>query len=669
MAQPGATPETTDPPKKAPAEKRHWVLLLVTSTLTLVGGLLSAVAIGALLSFLPALFGVLVGLLFGMALPVFLAVRASLALKRRAWSPLLRGVAVLFLIGAAQLAFFGGVLTWSARTTAHLAATAAQALDVVGGVPILSGMLKRHAKAGGVKLPGEALRPALGPDGGVLLGPDGGVLASDGGYYTAPGDAGAHTVDGGARAVDGGAAAAHTAVALVDAGTAAVPTPLPTPPTPALLPAPFPPKAGVGLSPRGAGKPVRVACAAVQTRDGDTVLAVLTLQGGGAVAWRTVELAAVDKLGPPTLVECAEDGSTAAILGGAHVVLARPGRAGVEVVKALAPGSKLADAEVVGTRDVAVGPGGALLAVVELVRIVAGSALPAQALVSVGKAGATVVRKSGDAVPGGEANDVVHGFALKRPTGAGTALVVESYLEGGVDKGVRISGDEYALNPQRLLTVRLDAPKGPAELAGTGIEPSGIDGVHLQAFGDAALLPDGRVLVDANFVEKGPEGWLFLARPGAGIAAVGAELQSATAPWGRAAPRVQHLAADVAGTVLFRRGDGAVVLFPLDKPAQATAGLLGAEVLDPAGLVKGTLAAVDVPLLSRGAGWVVASAQVKDAKGSRDALVLASLQDLENGKAELLLSVGDPLPGSGATPRAVQSIRLGKGRDELLWQR
>lgn len=662
MAQPGATPETTDPPKKAPAEKRHWLLFLVTALFTLLGGLLSAVAIGALLSFLPALFGVLVGLLFGVALPVFLAVRASLALKRRAWSPLLRGLAVLFLIGAAQLAFFGGVLTWSARTTAHLAATAAQALDVVGGVPILSGMLKRHAKAGGVKLPGEAPRPALGPDGGVLLGPDGGILASDGGYYVEPKDAGLASVDA------GGAAPAHA-----DAGTVAtpvpVPVPTPTPPAPALLPAPFPPKAGVGLSTRGAGKTVRVACAAVQTRDGDAVLAVLTLQGGGAVSWRTVELATVDKLGPPTLVECAEDGSTAAILGGVHVVLARPGRAGVEVQKSLFPGSKLGDGEVVATRDLAVGPGGALLAVVELSRNVDGGAATSQALVAVGKAGATVVRKAGDAVPGGDAGDVAHAFALKRPTGAGAVLAVESYLEGGVDKGVRISGDEYALNPQRLLTVRLDAPKSPAELAGTGVEPSGIDGVHLQAFGDAALLPDGRALVDANFVEKGPEGWLFQARPGAGIAAVGAELRGGKGPWGSAAPRVQHLAADVAGTVLFRRSDGAVVLFPLDKPAQSSAGLLGAEVLDGAGMVKGSLASVDVPLLSRGAGWVLASAQLKDAKGSREALVLASLQDLENGKAELLLSAGDALPGGGAAPRVVQSIRLGKGRDELLWQR
>lgn len=654
MAQPGATPETTDPPKKAPAEKRHWVLLLLTVLFTLVGGALTSVAIGALLVFLPAPIGVLLGMLFGFVLPIFLAVRANLALRRRAMPVILRRLAVLFLVGAAQLAFFGGVLTWSARTTAHLAATAAQALEVVGGVPVLSGILKKHAKAGGVNLPGEVVRPAVGPDGGVLAGPDGGVLASDGGYYLEHPDAGPLMLDAGS----------HPAPS-VDAGAAAPPTP----PATALLPAPFPPKPGVGLSPRGPGKVVRTLCAALQTREGDSLLAIATLQGGGAVSWRTVELGAVEKLGPPTLVECAEDGTTAAILGGVHAVMARPGRAGVEVIKALAPGAKLADGELVATRDLAVGPGGTLLAVVELTRAVDGGAETGQALVVIAKGAAAVLRKSGDPVPGADAGDVVHGFSLKRPAGGGTVLVVESWLEGGTDRGVRISGDAYALNPQRLLAVRLDAPKAATELAASDAEPSGIDGVHLQAFGDAALLPDGRALVDANFVEKGPDGWLFVARPGAGIAAVGGELRAGTSPWGTSAPRVQHLAADVSGTVLFRRSDGAVVLFALDKPAQATAGLLGAEALDAAGMARGQVLSVDVPLLAKGAGWVLAGAQLKDARGTRDAVVLASLQDLENGKAEVLLAAGDPLPGASGTPRVVQSIRLGKGRDELLWQR
>ena len=132
---------------------------------------------------------------------------------------------------------------------------------------------------------------------------------------------------------------------------------------------------------------------------------------------------------------------------------------------------------------------------------------------------------------------------------------------------------------------------------------------------------------------------------------------------------MQYLDADLGGTALFRRADGAVVLFTIDKPAQVSAGLRGAEALSGAGVVRGAVLAVDVPLLARGGGWVLASAQLKDVNGARDALVLASLADLDNGKAEVLLATGDPVPGAVGTPRVVQSIRLGKGREELLWQR
>ncbi len=654
MAQPTATPETTDPPKKAPPGRRYLVLLAITVLSAMGGGVLAAVAVGALLAFLPALIGVILGLLPAVVLPVFLALRADLALKRRNLPLLLRRLAMLFLIGACQLAVLGAVLTWSARTTAHLAATAAQTLEVVGGVPVLSGILKKHAAAGGVALPGKAPRPAVGPDGGVLLGPDGGVLATDGGYY-------AERSDAGSLATDGGMAPRAPA----DAGAL-----LPTPPAVKLLPAAPAPKPGAALSSRGPGKPVRTACAAVTTTNGDTVVAIATLQGGGAVSWRTVELGALDKVGPPTLVECADDGTTAAILGGTTVALARAVRAGLEAVKALAPGAKLAGGDVQAVRDAVVAPGGLVLAVVDVTVAVDGGATVRHALVALGAKGApAVLRTSGDPVPGGDAGDVVHDFALKRHSGGNGALVVESYLEGGVDKGVRISGEEYALNPQRLLSLRLDAPKTMTELAGTGVEPSGIDGVHLQAFGDAVLLPDGRALVDANFVEKGPDGWLFSARPAGGVAAVGPALRAGGAPFGALAPRVQHLDADLGGTALFRRSDGAVVLFTFDKPEQMSAGLLGAEVLSGAGVVRGHVAAVDVPLLARGGGWVLASATVKDAAGARDALVLCSLDDLEHGKAEVLLAVGDPLPGAVGTPRTVQSIRLGKGRDELLWRR
>jgi hypothetical protein len=586
-------PQASAPAKKARNEPRYVVLLVLTVVGTLVGGLLASVAMGALFSFMPPLVAVLVGTLFGFALPIFLALRAAAALKRRNMPALLRRLVVMGLIGATQLAVVGGVLTWTSRGTGELAATAHAALGTFGGVPVISGLLENHATKSGALI--RKKDPAPGPDAGVLA------------------DAG--PVD----AADGG-------VAVVDAGTApalAATGPEPRPPAP---------KPGATLSPRSAG---------------------------GALTARVVDLAAHEKRGAPTLVECADDGAVAAILDGVHLLVVRPGKPVAEVVKALAPGQRLGELEIRGTRDVVIAPGGSMLAVVEV--LVEGGGI-AQRLVSVPKTGPVVVlRSAGDAVPQGSDGSVAHTWAFKRHNGSGSVLVVETYLEGGNDVGTRIGGEQYTLNPQRLLAMKIDAPKAQLEVTRTGTEPNGIDGMELQAFGDASLLADGRALFDANFIERGAEGWLFLGRVGEGVFALAPELRGGGAPWSQTPPRAMYLDAVQEGTVIFRRGDGAVVSFALDAPKTASASLLGADALDDKGNKRGSITNVDVPLLARGGEWIVASATM----AGKDAIVLASSADRANGVAEVVLAAGDALPNG----RKVQSIRLGRGREELLWRR
>jgi hypothetical protein len=619
-------------------ESRYLVLAAITVLGTAAGAGLVALAFGALLSFLPLPVGLLLGLLLGLALPLVLALRASAALKRKNRGLLVRRLVVLFLIGATQLALFGGVLNWSSRGTGDLAWTAHETLEVVGGVPVVSDLLRAHAERAGAI-------------------PDAALAAKKQALEAAP-----DVNDGGVRVADGGPAAA-----LADGGIDAAPLAPAT--ASARNPQPARPKPGVPLSPRTAGKAARTFAAAVTLSDGNTVLFVGTIAAGGAMTMRIVDLLAHEKLGDPTLVECAEDGTAAAILGGAHVVVARAGRGSAEVVKALSPGQKLGADEIQSVRDVVIGPGGAGLAIVS---VLAADGSVAERLVALpkGTAPPTVLRKAGDKVP-----DAAHeattarSWSFKKGSGAGSVLVVETFLDGGADVGTRLSGETFTVNPQRLVAIKLDAPKGLVELARTGLEPSGIAGLELQIFGDATLLPDGRAVFDANFTEKGSDGWLFVAKPSGGVFALTPEKRDMdSAPWSSSAARVRALEASAEGRLVFRRDDGAAVLLSLDRPGEAVAALLGADVLTSGGKVAGTIASVDVPSLVRGE-WVLASVQLRTAGGStRDAIVLASRADVDNGKAEVLLQVGGALPSTtGASVRSIQSIRYGKGRDELLW--
>ena len=660
MAKP-APPSTTPP--AASAEPRYAVLLVITILATVIGGLVTAVTVGALLSFLPAVVGVVLGAVVGFGLPLFLALRAAAALKRRKRGVLVRRLAVLTLVVAAQLAITGAILQYSPRTTGSLAFTAWDALDVVGGVPVVSDLLYAHAEREGA-IPGTVAKgnhgkPKVGLDGGVLLGPDGGVArTADGGIASPAHGADAHGADGGVAHVD-----------AADAGSAAVTN------TEAPGPAPPRPKPGVGLSPRAEGKAARTFAAGVQTNTGDSLIIVGTVSAGGAFTSRIVDLSSNEKLGDPTIIECADDGSVAAVLGGAHLVTAGAGKGTAQVVKSLEPGQRLGGLEIQAVRDVVVGPGGAGLAIVDLLAGANGELSQALVTLPKGAAAAAVLRKTGDKVPGSATDaTIAKSWSFKKSSGAGTVLVDESYLEGGDDVGTRMSGETYLLNPQRLLVVKLDAPKAQVELVRTGTEPSGNDGKEMQVFGDAWLLADGRAVLDANFIEKGADGWLFVVKPGGGIFALSPDLAD-KAPWGTTAPRMKYLEAGADGTLVFRRDDGAAVVTSIDAPATQTAALLSADALASDGRKLGSVASVDVPLLARGGEWLIAKVSMKGAT-AHDAIVLASRADVQNGKAEVLVEVGAKVPEAAAKGKAkeakerlVQSIRLLKGRDELLWQR
>lgn len=646
-----STSSQTMPPGPASpgGEPRYLVLLALTVIGGGFGAVLVGTAVGALLSFLPSAVGFALGfLLAGTALPLFLALRAAAALKRKGRGTLLRRLVVLLLIGATQLALFGAVMQWSSRTTGHLAMTAWEVIDVGGSVPFLSDFLYEHAERQ------HANRPK---PGSTAASPDAGPAAADGGT---------HAADAGPLAADGGTAGPGATHVGADGGVPATTIPSSRGPAPAR------PKPGVALSPRSAGKAVRTFAAGVQTNAGDSLLLVETLAAGGAVSTRVVDLGALEKLGPPTLVECADDGTVAALLGGRHLVVARTGKPTAEVVKALAPGQKLNNLEVQAVRDVVIGPGGSGLAVVELLGAAEAGELR-QALVALPKGGGApvVLRKAGDKVPGATTDaTVARSWALKKSSGAAAVLVVESYLEGGDDLATRLSGEEWTVNPQRLLVVNLDAPRALLELARTGLETSGVAGRELQIFGDAWLLPDGRAVFDANFLEKGAEGWLFVHKPGVGVfALVGDKRETDGALWPVSPPRLRGLEATADGTLVFRRADGAAVLTSIDRPGEGIAAMLGADALAADGKKIGTITGVDVPILARGGEWLIASVQLAgETGGTREALVLQSRADVQNGKAEVLLVVGGPVPGT-STPQQLQSLQFLEGREELLWQR
>jgi len=371
--------------------------------------------------------------------------------------------------------------------------------------------------------------------------------------------------------------------------------------------------------------------------------------------------------GAPTRVESSSDGFVAVVLAGQHLVVMAPGKAATLDV-ALSRGAKIGDLDVQTLRDVAVGPGGAMLVALDAFDAKKGTVV--QALVARPTDGAPfLVRRGGTAVDGdvnngakadGEVHNTTHGYSIKRNDGSGAVVVEEVMLEGDADVGMKLGGPQFVMNPRRLLVGRVDAPRALAELTRSGEDPSGVDGVTLQGFADAIALPDGRVVFDANFAEDGPRGWLFQARLGASVFAVAPELVGKPeAPFGDKAPRTPWLSVEPEGGFAFVNRDGAVVTGTLQRLAEAKVSLLRAEALGSAGIVGG-VARVNAPRLATGGEWLLASVDVLDTSGQRQqALILASKADLLAGKVEVLTVEGalvpTATPSTPSTPVAVPS--------------
>jgi hypothetical protein len=239
------------------------------------------------------------------------------------------------------------------------------------------------------------------------------------------------------------------------------------------------------------------------------------------------------------------------------------------------------------------------------------------------------------------------------------------------------------MNPRRLLVGRIDAPRALSELVRTGDEVSGIEGVTVQAFGDAAALPDGRVVFEANFVEAGVRGWLFQARLGGGVFAVAPELVGKPeAPFADRGARTVGLSVEPDGQLAFVNKEGALMRGSLAHLVDTKATLLRAEAIGKDGHAVGGVSRVLSARMTTGGEWLVARVEVLAADGARhEALVLASQADLTNGKIEALLVEGGtltmpspstppaptPLAPAAAAPRSIKSLFVLQGHDEALW--
>jgi hypothetical protein len=310
--------------------------------------------------------------------------------------------------------------------------------------------------------------------------------------------------------------------------------------------------------------------------------------------------------------------------------------------------------DVQNVRDVAVGPGGALLLAIDAFDAKKNAVVQALVARSVGGAG-FIVRRAGSTVEGeklvaGEVADTTSGYSIKRHDGQGHVVVEEIFVEDDTDVGTKLDGAKYTMNPRRLLVGTIDTPRALTELVRTGDQPSGVESVTLQGFADAIALPDGRVFFDANFVEEGPRGWLFSARLGGGAFAVAPELVGKPeAPFAERAPRTPRLSVEPEGGFSFITRDGALMLGSLQRLAESKPVLLRADAVHAAGKVGG-ISRVNAARLLPGAEWVLANVEVLDESGQRhEALVLASRADLAAGKAEVLAVEGGLAP-TPATP-------------------
>jgi hypothetical protein len=612
--------------------------LLLTIFGGLVGGVAAAILFAAGFRDTVGDAGALVlGFVLAWLVPLFFSIRANLALKRQRRPVMLRRLVSIVLIGAIQLAASAaGLARVAAQDQAMGPALSAAALPLLGPVPVLGGVLKQSAA-------------------------------------TTPTDA--TTTD-------------PTTTTTTTATTTTDPTTTTTTTTTAA--------AATGLSPRSGGRVTGTVSALATTTDGGLVALRYAIAFGGAATLTVTDLGAFAELGSPTRVEDATDGTLAVVLSGQHVLVAPPGKA-AQKEASISKGARVGGLEVVTVRDIAVAPGGALLLTIDAFDDKSGK--PVQALVAKAAGGAAfVVKRGGEALTAADAKegakegdiaDTTFGYAIKRQDGRGNVVVEEIVLEGDADVGTKLDGAQYVMNPRRLYSGTVDAPRALAIVAQSGDEPSGIEGVTLQGFADAVALPDGRVVFDANFNEDGPRGWLFQARVGSSPFAVGKELVGKPeAPFSDRAPRLMRLSVEPDGAFAFVNREGALVRSQLSRPGESKVGLLRATATGASGDVGG-VARVNAPRVMVGGEFVAAAVEVLAKDGARvEALVLASVADLNAERCEVLAIEGGVVPSAetaapkpakddkattttpttATTPaRRIKSLFVLEGHEEALW--
>jgi hypothetical protein len=594
----GAAPA---PKSGAAAGPKRLLLLAFTIVCGVVFGLAAGVSFAAWAGgLIGAVGGLVMGLSLTWILPLVLAVRANLALKRQQRPILLRRVVALFLVGVTQLTFFlVGVDNAGDEKVSTSAAIAQAALPLLGPVPVLGGLLDTHAKKGGAAGRDTTTTSPTGTTRTTTTGPDAGPA---------------------------------------DPTNTTTSTTTTTP---------------SGLSPRTAGRSIGTVAAAATTADGGLLALRVGVAFGGQTSVDVIDLGAVADKGTPTRVESSADGHIVVVLAGQHVVVAAPGKAPA-LDAALGRGGKVGELDVQSVRDVAIGPGGPILLAVDAFDAKKNAVV--QALIARPVGGAPfIVRRAGTTVEGeklvaGEVADTTSGYSIKRHDGQGHVVVEEVFIEDDTDVGTKLDGAKYTMNPRRLLVGTVDSPRALTELVRTGDQPSGIESVTLQGFADAVALPDGRVFFDANSVEEGPRGWLFSARLGGGAFAVAPELVGKPeAPFAERAPRTPHLTIEPEGGFGFVTRDGALMLGSVQRLGESKPVLLRADAVSANGRIGG-VSRVNAARLLPGAEWVLANVELLDDAGQRrEALVLASRADLAAGKAEVLAVEGSAAPTAPAT--------------------
>ncbi len=583
------------------------------------GATLATLALAAALFFLGLWPALALGLLVAVGLPLFLVLRLGRTLKRRRLPALVQNIASLLLALATHAALFGVCLDWVGRSAGDVFLVANTLVErTVGEVPLLSGILKRGAEEATLTREG-APRPAG----------DGGPAATDGGPSPSDGGLAGEAAPGG----DGGVT--------------------PTSPSP--------------LTARSdVNRAVSGLVSLVRTDRGGYAAVVITLDAGGATAKRTLDLTRFASEGGPVAADASKDGGAAFVTGGGSVVYAGPGES-PRALPALSRGAKLPLAagsrdtrSLRAVRDVAIAPGGALLAVADIVvKSFNDAAAPVQlhsALLGYdpGKpAPVVVLRVSGQAVPDAAEGSVSSGFALRRAGPAGRVALVESFLEGG-------SG---ANSDERLFAGRVDEGNLLQEVARTGDAVDGLPQRALARFGEASVLADGRVLFGAGFLEEGAGATLLSGRAGQPPRALAAEaVRDGKTPWPLTAPAAPELFAEPDGRFAFVKPGAGIVLAELDRPLEATLLAPGVRVYQGSGGQVASLGEANElfrPTLSQGGDWLLVGAKLSD---GRRALLLLSRGDTSKRVAEALLVEGQALPGAATAAKGAGGAKAGGGK-------